>query len=152
MNGVKRALLILLFINSIYGQKVLNYSFEVESEQYNYSYIEKDSTDSFTVIFLDKDCEYSLELIKKCCKESTYVFKLDQNITLTTDAIFVSLLADILSKKKLIDKKMNLISTIPVYEYYSYFLKYNKKHNGVLLNKINLFKIINKKIDCESLN
>ena len=142
-------MLLISIISNLYGQTESDFSFKVKDNIYNYKLIEKSNSESFDIIFINIKDNIDIEKIKKCTKNTTYLFTFDNINDLDTDIIFIEFLSDLLSKRKLIDKKMNIYSNIPFYEYLSYYLSKNRKYNGVYLNRINNFQLIEDGYFCD---
>lgn len=163
MKKINLALILLLFFLQSNGQTIFKEHFLFDSKEVEYSsttgkhikgkfYIVIQNTETGTGQFIDD--------IKNCLKKKKsfdfnyYYLIVPKEFSNQKEALVLEFIKDILSKHKLADSEMNIISDNDYFMLYNETRSINRgRYKHVFLNKINSLKILDKNNSiCELLN
>ncbi|MCX6172309.1 MAG: hypothetical protein NT048_05655 [Flavobacterium sp.] len=151
MKKLIKILIILFFSFNSFGQ-IIKQQFEFESNKIEYSFISsKYSSNKFFIVITKNETELKnlIKIVNKCFKtekkiRNIYFFAIPNNLTNNKESIVLDFIYNILSKKKLIDKEMNVIADENYFKLYEETRFNNKgKYKNSFLNKIHKTTILN---------
>ncbi len=127
--------------------------FIFENEKIDYLFYSKkiNSNDFYILIFNESDEKEKIILeIQKCITvnkklNKLYLLIIPEKFYYKKEKFILEFLSDVLSKRKLIDKNMILITENDFEDYYNDFKIKNKRYNKCFLNKIKKYTLIKEK-------
>lgn len=143
--------ILFFLLTNINGQITKKNQFYIDSVSIDYTSLTKNSaSNKFYIVVLDnKTAVLDFEKnIKNCIRRkhnvnSIYYIEIPKEFENQKENFVLEYISDILSKKKLIDKEMNIISSANYYKLYEETRMKNKgKYKNSFLNKINKLTIL----------
>ena len=150
MKYIFKLLVFILFCMNTYGQKNNNDFFTYNKKEVYYStYNFKNVSNKFNIIIIqNKNIEFEKE-IKLCIKKkkklgNIYYIFIPEEFSEQKEELVLEFMSDILSKRKLIDKEMNVFADGNYFNLYEETRTSNNgKYKNSFLNKIHKTTILN---------
>ncbi|MFY0482835.1 hypothetical protein ACI6PS_09515 [Flavobacterium sp. PLA-1-15] len=149
MRNILRCFIIFIFCAYANAQQTNKDFFSYKEEKVLFNFINsKASSNNFNVvIFESKSPDEILKRIKTCTKEnkqiaSIYYLVIPKEFTEEKDELVLEFLSDILSKRKLVDKEMNIIADGNYFSLYKDKIALTRRYKNGLLNKIEKLSIV----------
>ncbi len=151
MKNLLKYTTLFLFFLKMNGQTVVKEQFLYENVKIDYSFISgKSNNIKFNVIIEESDIKINTigQKIKNCFKNKKklgdiFYIVIPHKFNNNKVTFVLELLSDILSKRKLIDKEMNIIAHYDYTKLYEEIRVKNKgKYKNCFLNKINNLSIV----------
>ena len=143
--------LVFIFCVNMYSQKTTCEKISIENQEIDYLFISsKSNSNTFQIIIVDNEFEKDnlKKIVKRCSKKrenigSIYFVAIPKEFKNVEEKFILEFICSILSKKKLIDKEMNLITNKNYSSFYEETrIKNNGKYKNSFLNKVNKLSII----------
>jgi hypothetical protein len=149
---MKTVILTLILTFNLYSQKVNKDTFSFIGEKIEYTIkLAKKNNENFNIIIINDSVsseKLKLRIIdyinEKCNINETYFIVIPSKFLIKKEDFVLNYICEILSKRKLIDRKMNIISDENYFNFYNQIKEKNKsKYNNCYLNKIQKLVLIN---------
>ena len=143
--------LVFLFSINMYSQKTNCEKILIENQEIDYLFISsKSNSDTFQIVIVDDEFEKDnlKKILKRCSKKkenvgSIYFVAIPKEFKNNEGKFTLEFISSILSKKKLIDKEMNIVTNKNYSSLYEETrIKNNGKYKNSFLNKVNKLSII----------
>lgn len=148
MKKILNTTVLFVFCQAMFGQKISSDQFTFEKDVIKYSYVKsKKDSNKFYVVIVNEDIKVDdiEKTIKKCSKNNKsfgniYYVVVSKIYTENFQQLMLEFLTDVMSKRKLIDKEMNIISDRDFRNFYDETrIKNKSKYKNCFLNPINKF-------------
>ena len=123
------------------------FSYKEEKVLFNFINSKVNSNKFNVIIFESKSPDEILKTIKTCTKAnkhigSIYYLVIPEEFTEEKDELVLEFLSDIFSKRKLVDKEMNIIADGNYFSHYQDKIALTRRYKNGLLNKIEKLSIV----------